>query len=775
MDEVFLKSALPAQSSFVLDDTSLALPAEPTLGSATRLDSNERSQRVHQQVQLTLARRAKRSQSNGGFHLQKTTARSFDAVDGFLSNTRVNGFSNSSLPNRYMGTASRRVEVSPPPSPEIPRTRFYSTYHYGMNTIPASGPSTTASTLPYRSHVSDSRRGYIFSEMPRRTQRSLRQTPGTQSMFGSSGFRQNGGYGSQWTHSGDIIWDDVNNVQGHNGDMMRGPVQPEGGFSWLAHGRMGQRSFRLNSYPPSVGIMDGDMGKKMEVELPVQQMQTQNIMTAASEKPPPEMTLERAVFLLGKDNEETLVNAASFIQSKCFQKAGAKNMVYNLHGIEKLLQLLNHDSEEVQHVVAGALRNVVYQSSENKMEVKNNDGVALILQALQSSRDTETRRQLTGILWNLSSHDLLKDHLSRESLNVLTKSVLVPCSGIGEGENPKDELLADIEVFHNATGCLRNLSSAGPDVRKEMRECDNLIDSLVYYVRGTVADYKADDKSTENCVCILHNLSYQIESELPPHYTCTEPQPNSAPSPPVFGCFSYRAAEIPEDLDRPRPLLEEKANPLGVEWLWNPITIRMYLSLIACSERHHTQETAIGALQNITAGNGPLSQALAFIIVEREKGLLHIQKILEDGESGAKRTAISLIRNLSRYQELLPFIGDEVLTGLVNMLPGDDPDTELPSDVTISLLRILISLSQSDAKHVKTILNQGAHPKIVKISLTYNGYGPSRAAQTACVLLHEMWKHGDLNGALKKGRFKKSDFINARTTKIVNTKRAEDP
>lgn len=27
-----------------------------------------------------------------------------------------------------------------------------------------------------------------------------------------------------------------------------------------------------------------------------------------------------------------------------------------------------------------------------------------------------------------------------------------------------------------------------------MRECEDLIDSLVYYIRGTIADYKTDDK-----------------------------------------------------------------------------------------------------------------------------------------------------------------------------------------------------------------------------------------------------------------------------------------
>lgn len=60
------------------------------------------------------------------------------------------------------------------------------------------------------------------------------------------------------------------------------------------------------------------------------------------------------------------------------------------------MRLLRSDSESVQRVAAGALRNVVYQSSENKMEVKEKGGLGAILQALRSSRDAETRRELTG-------------------------------------------------------------------------------------------------------------------------------------------------------------------------------------------------------------------------------------------------------------------------------------------------------------------------------------------------------------------------------------------
>lgn len=129
------------------------------------------------------------------------------------------------------------------------------------------------------------------------------------------------------------------------------------------------------------------------------------------------------------------------------------------------------------------------------------------------------------------------------------------------------------------------------------------------------------------------------------------------------------------------PLLEEKSNPQGAEWLWSTITVRMYLSLLARSVRQGTQEAALGALQNITAGSGAvrrlggdlflapatsvsdrfsplqLSQAITFTVVRREKGLQHISKMLEEGERNVKRMAVGLIRNVCRYPDLQPLIG----------------------------------------------------------------------------------------------------------------------
>eukprot|EP00066_Takifugu_rubripes_P022491 XP_011611757.1 PREDICTED: plakophilin-2 [Takifugu rubripes] len=481
-----------------------------------------------------------------------------------------------------------------------------------------------------------------------------------------------------------------------------------------------------------------------------------------------EMTVERAVSLLSNGDEDTLLRAAGHIQTCCFRSADTKKTVYFLRGIEKLVRLLRSDSESVQRVAAGALRNVVYQSGENKMEVKEKGGLGAILQALRSSRDVETRRELTGLLWNLSSHDLLKEPLSAEVVSVLTKSVLVPTSGISEGENPKDDLLADDVAFHNATGCLRNLSSAGPDSRKAMKECEDLIDSLVYYVRGAIADYKTDDGSTENCVCILHNLSYRLEDELPETNVrvLRESRQNLANRPRAVGCFAHRGTKITEHVEEQCPLLEEKSNPQGTEWLWSTITVRMYLSLLARSVRHRTQEAALGALQNITAGNGPLSEALAFSVVQRENGLQQVRKMLEDGEGDVKRTAVALVKNTCRFQELHPVIVKQVLPELVWMLPGDDG----PADATaVSVCLILNHLSLSDRQHVGAIVKEGALPRIVGISRRDGRNGPSRAGQAARVLLHTMWKYSDLHGTYRKFGFRKADFIHTRNTKIVCT------
>lgn len=485
-----------------------------------------------------------------------------------------------------------------------------------------------------------------------------------------------------------------------------------------------------------------------------------------------ELTLERAVGMLDLDCPPSRLSAAAtFIQHESFQKAEARRKVHQLRGIPRLLQLLKVPSEDVQRAVCGALRNLVFEDNDNKLEVAELNGVPRLLQVLKQSSDLETKKQITGLLWNLSSSDRLKHLLVTEALATLTENIVVPFSGWPEGDYPKANGLLDLDIFYNATGCLRNMSSAGPDSRKVMRRSDCLIDSLVHYVRGTIADYQPDDKATENCVCVLHNLSYQLEAELPDPYAQSiyAPQRNTQPdNGRSVGCFGGRSRKVKEQFQA-LPMLEEKSSPKGVEWLWHSIVIRMYLSLIAKSTRTYTQEASLGALQNLTAGSGPMPAAVAQMVVQRENGLQHARKMLHVGEPSVRRAAVSLLRNLSRNLPLQDSIAKETLPDLVSVLPSTVPSTELLIETTASACYTLSNLVQTNLQHARDLLNAGGLPKIIAISASDTSAMSNKASRAASALLFSLWAHTELHGSYRKAQFKKTDFVNSRTAKAYHS------
>uniref|UniRef100_G1NW15 Plakophilin 2 n=1 Tax=Myotis lucifugus TaxID=59463 RepID=G1NW15_MYOLU len=379
-------------------------------------------------------------------------------------------------------------------------------------------------------------------------------------------------------------------------------------------------------------------------------------------------------------------------------------------------------------------------------------------------------QEILGLLWNLSSSDKLKNLMITEALIILTENIIIPYSGWPEGDYPKANGLLDFDIFYNVTGCLRNMSSAGPDGRKVMRRCDGLIDSLVHYVRGTIADYQPDDKATENCVCILHNLSYQLEAELPEKYSQSNYIQNrniQMDNNKSIGCFGNRSRKVKEQY-QDMPMLEEKSNPKGVEWLWHSIVTRMYLSLIAKSGRSYTQEASLGALQNLTAGSGPMPMSVAQTVVQKENGLQHTRKMLHVGDPSVKKTAVSLLRNLSRNISLCNEIAKETLPDLVAIIPDTVPSTELLIETTASACYTLNNLTQNSYQNARDLLNTGGLQKIMTISAG-DISASNKASKAASVLLYALWTHTELHNAYKKAQFKKTDFVNSRTTKAYHS------
>ena len=55
------------------------------------------------------------------------------------------------------------------------------------------------------------------------------------------------------------------------------------------------------------------------------------------------------------------------------------------------------------------------------------------------------------------------------------------------------------------------MSSDGQYARTKLRECEGLPDSLMFIVRAAIGKNDIDNKSVENCICVLRNLSYACQ------------------------------------------------------------------------------------------------------------------------------------------------------------------------------------------------------------------------------------------------------------------------
>ncbi|XP_054574455.1 plakophilin-2 isoform X2 [Eptesicus fuscus] len=769
----YIRTVLGQQILGQLDSSSLALPSEAKLklaGSSGRGGQAAKSLRIQEQVQQTLARKGRSFVGNGNLHRASSVPeyvynlhlvendfagghspapKTYDrlksgvptAYEGRWGRGTAQYSSQKSVEDRSLRQPLRRLEISPDSSPE--RVRYsHSEYQYSQRSQAGHTlrhrDSLRSTLLPPPRYARSEILGFTAGPVSRRRyydtyhHRQVQSGSVNDSVFdGAPPNPVVRAYPRPGTsHSMSNLLEKENYL---TAGAALGQVRPLLPLQPATQSRAARASWHQSSFhstrtvrdaAPGVAVDSG--GRRTHLTMTAGQVAAGSgavlaeravFADAQLRNADLEMTLERAVSMLDADHTPParISVAATFIQHECFQKSEARKRVYQLQGIPKLLHLLKVQNEDIQRAVCGALRNLVFEDNDNKLEVAELNGVPRLLQVLKQTRDLETKKQITGLLWNLSSSDKLKNLMITEALVILTENIIIPFSGWPEGDYPKANGLLDFDIFYNVTGCLRNMSSAGPDGRKVMRRCDGLIDSLVHYVRGTIADYQPDDKQ------------YQ---------------------------------------DMPMP--EEKSNPKGVEWLWHSIVIRMYLSLIAKSGRSYTQEASLGALQNLTAGSGPMPMSVAQTVVQKENGLQHTRKMLHVGDPSVKKTAVSLLRNLSRNLSLCNEIAKETLPDLVSIIPDTVPSTELLIETTASACYTLNNLIQNSYQNARDLLNTGGLQKIMTISAG-DTCASNKASKAASVLLYALWTHTELHNAYKKAQFKKTDFVNSRTAKAYHS------
>lgn len=237
--------------------------------------------------------------------------------------------------------------------------------------------------------------------------------------------------------------------------------------------------------------------------------------------------LEEVIEFLSNPDPMIRANSVAYLQHLSYADDVVKQKTRTLGGINLLIDLLNRDILEVQRNVCGALRNLSYgrRNDDNKRAIRDAQGIQALVRCLINNPDNEIREVATSVLWNLSSCEDIKWSIVDIALNPLVSVILVPYTAWFKANlNNSQQFLPTASethwstVFRNATGVLRNISSAGAHARKQLRDCDDLVESLFFIINTSINSNDVENKLVENCVCILRNLSYRCQETQDPDY-----------------------------------------------------------------------------------------------------------------------------------------------------------------------------------------------------------------------------------------------------------------
>ncbi|XP_033841337.1 plakophilin-3 [Periophthalmus magnuspinnatus] len=469
------------------------------------------------------------------------------------------------------------------------------------------------------------------------------------------------------------------------------------------------------------------------------------------------LDMATAVKYLSESDSGLQVLGAAYIQHQCYHSSEAKIQVRTLHAIPALVQLFSSDNQEVQRYATGATRNLIYENADNKVALIEAGGVARLVSIL-GEPDEELRKNITGVLWNLSSRDNLKEKLSKEALSELTDKVMIPlCSSIPLSPSEKD-------IFYNTTGCLRNLSSVNERTRQKMRDMRGLVDSLVSYVQQ---EERADDKGLENCLCVLRNLSYQLYSELPPTVQLRLEGPRRSSSykeiEPI-GCFTLYNRKNTEQRNQNLSILSEVSRqPRGAEWLWHPKIVGLYKMVLQNNDCSSTsREATLGALQNITAGDSRWPSVLTCVVLEQERMLPILLELLDSNNDTELKPLTGLLRNLARHASNKDHLAKNMVNVLVSKLPSDGLQKSPCSEVVVNICGALNHLVACSSLAARDISYFNGLPKLVGLKGTHdNSAGSLKAARAASTVLCNMFQYSKLHRDYKLKGFSRRDFTDA--------------
>ncbi|XP_077097056.1 ARVCF delta catenin family member b isoform X6 [Siphateles boraxobius] len=482
--------------------------------------------------------------------------------------------------------------------------------------------------------------------------------------------------------------------------------------------------------------------------------------------------LPEVIAMLGHPIDPVKSNAAAYLQHLCYENDKIKKDVRQLKGIPVLVSLLDHPKAEVHRKACGALRNISYgKDHDNKVAIKSCDGIPALIRLLRKTNDMEVRELITGTLWNLSSYEPLKMVIINHGLQTMTNEVIIPHSG-WEHEPNEDSKPRDAEwttVFKNTSGCLRNVSSDGAEARRRLRECEGLVDALLHALLSAVGKKDMDNKSVENCVCIMRNLSYHVHKEIPGAEKFQDPSALQGPGSAGTqrkkkddaGCFGGKKAKGRKNGEHDKNYdtldLPKRTEPTkGFELLYQPEVVRLYLSLLTESQNYNTLEAAAGALQNLSAGQWTWSNYIR-ATVRKEKGLPILVELLRSDSDKVVRAVAIALRNLSIDRRNKDLIGSYAMRDLVSNLPSGQqrPAKNLEEDTVVAILNTIHEIITDSSENARSLITAQAIDKLVAINRTSQS---ARETKAASHVLQTVWSYKELRNGLTKDGWNKTHF-----------------